>query len=57
MTTQEITNRQNRDAMKYELALSIRKLLDDAKKAYKQCGGSWDDDDMESEIQTLVFEE
>lgn len=57
MTINEITRRQERENLKHHLAIQIRKLLDEGAKQYKVLGGEWADEDIESEIQNLVFEE
>lgn len=57
MTTKEIENRQAQAAKKFEIARQIREILDNAKKDYAKLGGDWDGEDLDSEIQNLVFEE
>jgi hypothetical protein len=55
MTTKDIMAKQAKDNVKYEVALKIRALLDEAAKAYgKQ---DWEDDNVEAEISELVFSE
>lgn len=55
MTKSQIEKVQVKANAKYEVAKAIRELLDAAKKTYGAT--EWADDDMETEIQTLVFEE
>ncbi len=55
MTIKQIEARQARDATKFEVAKAIRKLRDDARKAYGPT--EWDDAALESEILDLVTEE
>jgi len=55
MTVVQIEKRKNDEARKYEIAKAVRSLLDAARKEYGP--SSWDDDDMDSQIQQLVFEE
>lgn len=57
MTTQEIENRHAQAAKKFAVAKQIREILDSAKKDYEKLGGDWDGEDLDSEIQNLVFEE
>jgi hypothetical protein len=59
MTTTKITNRMKTEAdkvaLKFETALKIRALLDEARKAYGS--SDWDDNSLESEVMELVTEE
>lgn len=55
MTVAQIEKRKNDEARKYEIAKAVRTLLDAARKDYGPT--AWDEDDMDSQIQQLVFEE
>ena len=55
MTRAKIEKEAQRAQIPYQLALQIRQLLDDARKAYG--GEAWDGDDMESKVLELVTEE
>lgn len=52
MTSKQIEAKQMKDTVKFAIALQIRKLLDDARKAYGPT--DWDDDAVESDIIELV---
>jgi hypothetical protein len=43
---------QAREALKYETAIKMRQLLDDAAKAF---GAAWEEQAVEEEISELVF--
>lgn len=55
MTVVQIEKLKNDEARKYEIAKAVRTLLDAARKEYGPT--AWDEDDMDSQIQQLVFEE
>ena len=55
MTMAKINKLQARENIKYEVAKQIRELLDAARKSFGP--QDWDDDDIESAICELVFEE
>ena len=55
MTKNQIEKRQQLANVKFEVAKRIREILDEARKAYGPT--DWDDEGMESEISSLVFEE
>ncbi len=55
MTTKEIEARKQKVLVKFEIAKQIRDILDQAEKAYGK--DAWTEDDMETEISQLVFEE
>lgn len=62
MTVAKIEKRAQMDAIKYEVAESIREALDQAARRYnalaKETGGdNWTDADVESEILALVTDE
>lgn len=57
MTEKQIQKRQEREAIRYETAKEIRRMLNEAKKKYNSLDGDWDGDDLESDISELVFEE
>jgi hypothetical protein len=50
-----IMAKQSEANVKFELAKQIRTILDDARKAYGV--DAWDEDDVETQICELVFEE
>jgi len=52
MTTTQIEKRQAKANIPYELAKQIRKLLDDARKAYG--AEDWEANDVESQVFDLV---
>lgn len=54
MTKTQIEKEAAKANRKYELARQIRELLDAAKKEY---GAEWGNDDVEAEVQRLVFDE
>lgn len=54
MTEKEIIKRQTCENVPYEIALKIKELLADAKKSYP---GNWDDDEVETKVAELVFED
>ncbi len=53
MTTEQIDAEATKRMVPLMLAKQIRQLLDKAKETYV---GNWDSDDVETEVQTLVFE-
>ncbi len=55
MTSQKIQQQAARELKKFEIAKQIREILDAARKEYGPT--DWDDDEMESRIAELVFEE
>lgn len=55
MTVAQIEKRKEIETRKYEIAKAVRSLLDAARKEYGPT--AWDDDDMDSQIQELVFGE
>ena len=55
MTMTKINKIQARENIKYEVAKQIRQLLDESRKQYGP--QDWDDDDIESAVCELVFEE
>lgn len=55
MTVAQIEKRKMEEARKYEIAKAIRSLLDAARKEYGPT--AWDEDDMDSQVQELVFGE
>lgn len=55
MTSSKIQKKAEREMKKFELAKQIREMLDAARKEYGPT--DWDDDDIESQIAEMVFEE
>jgi len=55
MTIEQIKNKKSRDAIKFELAATIREILNEAQKKYGE--SEWVDDEIEQAVQTMVFEE
>lgn len=55
MTTKQIEERRDNQARKFAIALELKAILAAHRKAYG--AADWDDDDMDSEIATLVFDE
>lgn len=55
MTVAQIEKRKNEEARKYEIAKAVRSLLDAARKEYGPT--AWDEDNMDSQIEDLVFSE
>lgn len=54
MTPAKIDKEKGRALVKFELATKIRESLDAARKEYGPT--DWDNDDMEAEIERLIFE-
>ena len=54
MTIKQIEAKQVKDNIKFEVSKRIREILEEAKKEYG--AKDWDADDVESEIDALVFE-
>lgn len=55
MKTAKIMEKAKRAQVPYTVAAQIRELLDAARKEYGPT--DWDDDDIESKVAELVFEE
>lgn len=55
MTTQDIEREAKRAAKKFEVAKKIRTLLDSAREEYG--ADDWDGEDLDAEVQRLVFDE
>jgi hypothetical protein len=52
MTNKQIEARKAQAQVKFDIALKIRAILDEARKAYGAT--AWDDEDMENEVLELV---
>jgi hypothetical protein len=55
MNMKAIQEKQARENVAYDVALKIRALLDEARKAYGPQG--WENDDVENQVSELVFGE
>jgi hypothetical protein len=55
MKVKTIMAKQQKENVKFELAVRIREMLDAAKKEYG--AQDWEDDDVENEVSELVFGE
>ncbi len=55
MTTEQIHTAADRAMVKFHIAKQVQELIDTARKAYGPA--EWDEDDLDSEIQGLVFED
>lgn len=56
MTLKELEKMKTAETIKLDAMIAIRKLLDEAQRAYKAAGGEDDWEDVEAEIKEKVFE-